>query len=104
MAGLRQAQCASGSVRADEVADEADALGCEQGEQFLIGELECRARVVRPAEARLIRDDDELIAGRLELEQRRNHARDERLLDGLREAFALRDERAVAIDEQDPTH
>jgi hypothetical protein len=47
----------------------------------------------------LVRDDDELVAGRLQSQQRRDDTGDERLLDRLRETFTLRDERAVAIDE-----
>ena len=72
--------------------------------RFLIGELERRARIVRPAEPGLIRHDHELIAGRLERSSAGITPGDERLLDGSPRALALRDERAVAIHEQHPTH
>ncbi len=93
-----------GQVRAREIADEADPLRREQREQGLIGALERGARIVGPAQARLIRDDHELVAGGLQPQQGGNHARDERLLARVRETLALRDERAAAIHEQHPTH
>src|SRR5204862_6900520 len=91
--GLAARAMRFGQMRANEVADEADPLRRKQREQLLVGLLEWRARIVGPAEAGLVRHDDELVAGRFQLEQRRYHAGHERLLDRVGETLALGYER-----------
>ena len=84
IAGLRQAQCASGRCGQTKLPTKRMPCDANSASRFCVGALERRARIVGAAEPGLVRHDHELVAGRLEPQQRRNHAGDERLLDGRR--------------------
>src|SRR6185437_1361218 len=90
----------------DQHVTEDDALAFEDLQHQVIRAIEAGARVALAAEAILVGDDHELVAGIAQLQQRRDHLRHEaQLLVGVDlEIRRLLDEGAVAVDEQDRRH
>ncbi len=90
----------------DQHVTEGDALALKDLQHQIIGAIEAGARVAVAAEAILVGDDHELVAGIPQLQQRRDHLRHEaQLLVGVDlEIGRLLDEGAVAVDEQDRGH
>ena len=90
-------------VRIDMDGAEADALRFEDLQQQLLRRFEVGQRKTVGAEPILVADHHELVAGGLQLQQRRNHARHQPEL-GQRidlEVGGLLDQGAIAVQEQD---